>query len=55
MQMNDYALSNIFQRLQNADCRQCYVEFSDHGPYQAVFFFFQKQRQGWLTDKSKKT
>jgi SAM-dependent methyltransferase len=47
MQMNTYNLNSIFQRLQDGQCHNLVLRFSDHGGWLGVFLMFVKQR---LTD-----
>jgi SAM-dependent methyltransferase len=44
MQMNEYNMNSILRLLQESDCHQSLMRFTDHGSTYGVILFFQKKR-----------
>jgi hypothetical protein len=43
MQMNRYDLNAIFRALQDGDCHDCHVRFTNHFGHRGLMIFFRKR------------
>lgn len=42
MQMNNYNMTHLLDRLRSAGCSRAHVEFTEHGPYLGASLYFQR-------------